>query len=543
MKSHHPSDGAAAPHSSEAAPSHSRAARFTSLFISLIVLGGSLALWVYMSLRTPFNDDEWIHFQPIACHLFPNGMLHRQPFREWCGAMDLFVFGARLPIRAYSYIGVSQALVFLPFWEIVQSPMALRICTGTLWLLNSLLLARLLVAPWALVMCVAMLSTPLFSQHLIDTGPFAFQLTMLLLAITGLLNALASESRARLVAFSVIATIPAFLAFEQKATVVFAIPAAVLLVLSGYVRREIGRTWSWKTVLIRCYSVGIFHLGVLIPLLWWYINLKMINGDPYWGQLLANNDSYSLSRLDDWKYHARELFETFVIYPSTFFHRTFGVTRIELPVFVTYMEIIFGVVALLLVALRKWRYLGLLILSLVLTAVSFALVSRSVRSWAGHHMVYSLMIPFLGLTVSLAALLPRLWWCVVPIVSALLYVQVPTFVQLTSGKALDHSDGAKEEILAIVNEPSFAASHVVVHLSWGAFFQDALFGPPSQVVVWSDFPKAAEIDALAAETQRKVAYIRLQSDPRSASTPQERGWKLLAVSSSGGWELWERAEG
>lgn len=507
--------------------------------LSLGVLLGSLALWAYMSLRIPFNDDEWVHFQPIACRLFPNGMLHRQPFREWCGAMDLVIAGTPLPLRAYTYIGVSQALVFLPFWEIIQSPIALRICTGTLWLLNSFLLARLLVAPWTLVMSVAMLSTPIFSQHLIDTGPFSLQFTMILLAVTALLTALGSKTWIRSAAWSVIATIPAFVAFETKPAAVFGAPAGVLLLVSGYVRRGIGRLWPWKNLVLRALLVGSVHLVVLAPLGWWYINLKMINGEPYWGALLANNENYSLARLPEWQHHAKELFETFVVYPSTFFHRTFGTTRMESPIFVTYMEAIFGIVALLLVALRKWRYLGLFLLSLILTIISFALISRSTRSWAGHHMVYPMMLPFIGLTVSLAALLPRLWWCVAPIVCTLLYLQVPTFVGLTSLKALNHSDPAKNEILSIVNEPTFAATHVVVHLSWGAFFQDSLFGPASQVVIWSDFPKAPEIDALAAETNRRIAYIRLQSDPRNATTPQERGWKLLAVSSSGGWELWE----
>lgn len=540
MKPLHSSSDASGELRSEAARSASRILRILSLTISVVVLAASLGLWGYMSLRTPFNDDEWIHFQPIACTLLPNGKLHRQPFREWCGGKDLFVNGVGLPLRAFGYSGASQALFFLPFWEVVKTPMILRFYTGTVWLVNSFLLARLIVAPWALVMCVAMLSTPLFSQHLIDTGPFALQFTMVLLTVSALLKAIRSSSNFKTVAFSALAAMPAFLAFEQKPAVVFAMPTALLLFLSGHVRRETGHTLSWRPLLLKAPLVGTAYIAVLAPLLHWYLNLKMINGEAYWGALVATNENYSWNQLQEWREHARELFQTFAIYPSTFFHRTFGVSRIEPLLFLPYMKVIFGLVALLLVMLRKWRYLGILLLSLALTAISFALISRSIRSWAGHHMVFALMLPFLGLATSLSALLPRLWWCVVPIVSALLYVQVPTFVKIVSGKALDHSDAAKNEILAIVNEPTFAATHVVVHLSWGAFFQDSLFGPPSQVVTWSDYPKAPEIDVLAAETNRRVAYIRLQSDPRNASTPRERGWKLLAVSSSGGWELWEQ---
>lgn len=499
----------------------------------------SVALWVYFTSKVPFNDDQWIHFQPIACHLYPNGMLHRQPFREWCGSKDLIVWGMRLPLRAYSYIGVTQAILFLPFWKIFQAPVALHVFTGILWFINSILLARLLVAPWFLVMSVAMVSTPIFSQHVIDTGPFSAQFTMILLALLTIVSAMTARSLLLTIFVGFLSAIPAFLAFEQKATVVFGIPAAFVLFVGACLRMKVVQRFSWKSVLLRVGVVAISCTAALAPLVWYYINLANPFGHAYWGELLSHSRNYSISQIAEWRIHADELFRLFVVYPSTFFHRVFGVTRLEFPTFIPSMEWIFAVVAVLLSIQRRWWYLLFLLLSLAASVGGFLMVSRSMESWAGHHLVYALMIPFLSLTVMLTAIWERWWWSVLPVVFALLYIQVPRYIDLPFVKPLDHSDKAKEEILAIVNEPAFAASHVVVHLSWGAFFQDSLFGPPSQIVTWSDYPKHPDIAKLAAETGRRVAYIHLQSDPRAKGVPEELGWKLLAVSSSGGWELWE----
>lgn len=500
----------------------------------------SLALWVFFTSKIPFNDDQWIHFHPIACHLYPNGMLHRQPFREWCGSKDLILWGMRLPLRAYSYIGVTQVALFLPFWKMFQAPVSLHVFNGVLWFVNSLLLSRLLMAPWFLVMCVVMASSPIFSQHVIDTGPFSAQFTMILLAILIAIRAVTARTLIVTTLLSVLVAVPAFLAFEQKATAVFAIPAAVILFLGGVLRRKVLQTLSWRSGILRFALMVMSVIAVLAPLIWYYINLRTPYEQLYRGELLSHNRNYSMNQIAEWRYHADELFRLFVLYPSSFFHRVFGVTRIELPRFPQELAWIFGVTALLLVMQRRWSYLLLLGLSLVFSVVTFIMVARSTESWAGHHVVYSLMIPFFALAVSFSAVWPRLWWCVLPIVARLLYIQVPTFIALATTKQLDHSDRAKEEILALVNEPKFAESHVVVHLSWGAFYQDSLFGPTSQILTWSDYPKAPEIAELAAETGRRVAYIRLQSDPRSRGVPEERGWKLLAVSSSGGWELWEQ---
>jgi hypothetical protein len=361
---------------------------------------------------------------------------------------------------------------------------------------------------------------------------------MLLLSLLLIVRAIFSRSLVAASALAIISALPAFLAFENKAAVVFAIPAALTLFMGAFLRRynkeEVCR---WRFILKMALVVTLFA-AVLAPLIWYYVHLNTAAGQPYWRELFSRGRSYSINQIALWRKHAGDLFGTFVLYPSSFFHRVYGFTRIESGNSLLLLGLIELFTASLLVFRRKWGYLILLLLSLVLSVASFCLVTRSVESWAGHHLVYALMIPFFGIAISLAALWPNSRGFVLAIILALLYVQVPTFIKVASARPLDHSDGAKNEILSMVNEPGFAAQHLVVHLSWGAFFQDSLFGPPEQMLTWSDDPKDPGIARLAAESGRKVVYIRLKSDSRSLGVPEQQGWKKLAVSSSGGWELW-----
>lgn len=484
------------------------------------------------------NDDEWIHFQPIACHLLPYGHFHRQPFREWCGSKDLVLFGSRLPLRSYNYSGVSDALFFLPFWLIIRSSLALKIFTGILWFLNSFLLSSLTRVSWALSMGVVMMSAPMFSQHMIDTGPFALQFTMVLLALISFVRGTLARSILSAMIWGTLSVLPAFLAFEQKATVVFAIPAAVFLLLSAYGARPGLAQMLRRDRLIRVVQTCIPLILILGMLIWFYVHLDMAFDGQYINQLL-NRQNYSWSQLSEWTAHARGLFDTFVVHPSTFFHRAYGMTQFEKSSFLQEIALIYGGLLVALSLQRKWSYLSLLTLSLFLAIVTLMIVARSTESWAGHHAVYACMIPFFGIMIALDAIIRGQRWIAFLGIGMLLYIHIPTLMAPLAKSPLVHSERAKTEIFALVDEPNFAAQHVVVHLSWGAFFQDSLLGPDSQVVTWTDDPRSPEISRLARELNRRVAYIRLKSEPHTWGLPEEKGWRLLATSSKGGWELWE----
>jgi hypothetical protein len=497
------------------------------------------SLWLFMAGHVAFNDDQWIHFQPISCKLFPGGELHHASFREPCGEKDLFLFGFRLPLRAYTYIGVGWAVFFLPFWLIFQSPIALHICTGTLWILNSIVMSRLLNAPWALVTCVVMMSVPVFSQHLVDTGPFSWQFLMVQLAVLGVLRAIASPSVWHTIVISCMAGVAGFLAFEEKGFVIHAGPAASILFLSGYIRRSCADNPNQRRTSLKIIGVITLTVAVAFAVTFEYVNLKTISGSRYRDDLLRLADSYSSQTFERWLQHSRELYSTFVLFPSSFFHRVYGFPLPESPMFLREIIMLSLGVASLLLWERKWRQLGLFALAVALGVMNFFWISHSRESWAGHHVVYAHVVVFIGLAIALAELLPKFIWLVYPITGYLLFVQLPSYTAIAQQKPMTHSDPTRQELFNLADDPKFASEHVVVHLSWGTFFQDALFGPKSQIVIWTNNANDPAVRALANKTGRKLAFIRMRGDILSEGISQERGWKTVAVSSSGLWELRE----
>lgn len=525
--------------------------RITRGILSLLLLVVAVATWGYMSWNIPFNNDEAVQFHTIACELFPNAQLHK--FREGCGVKNLNVFGYSLPLRSYTYIGVSGALAFIPFWWIVAAPIALRIWTGFLWLASSVVLSRLLLVPWALVMTVVMLSTPVFAQHLIDTGPIAWQLLLLEFGVWLVVTALTCSSLWRIVLLGGLAGLCAFLAFEQKGFVVYGACFALYLFIVATFRRGLLRELGLRLGLLRFVTCGGAFALVSSALLGILLSAKTIEGGSYYTALQSATKNYSINELESWVSHFMTFIRDFILFPTRYFHRVYDVAGLvsrESDFFaVMCLSGVAAGAALLLAIERKWAYIGLLILSVFLAGGDLFLMARAQMAWAGHHVIFAHVIIFVGLAVALNALLPRYAVLVIGAIGLLLYEQVTPWQTLVNAKPQVESDPSRMELLEIVDTPNFASNYVVTHLSWGTYFIDALFGPRDQIVTWVESPEQPELEQIARSRQRRLAFFRFEcskSDPRSQLIWDEyakrKGMALRATSSSGKWELWVEPE-
>lgn len=511
----------------------------------------ALATWGYMSWSVPFNNDEAVQFHVLACELFPNAELHK--FREGCGVKNLNVFGLSLPLRSYTYIGVSGALAFVPFWWIVATPIALRVWTGFLWLTSSLVLSRLLIVPWALVLTVVALSTPVFAQHLIDTGPIAWQFLLLECGVWLVVTALACSSSWRIAILGGLAGLCAFLAFEQKGFVVYGACLALYLFIVATYRRGLFGAVGLRLGFLRlvtCTSALTLVSGVLLGTL---LSAKTIEGSSYYAALQSATKNYSINEMDSWMSHFMAFVRDFILFPTRYFHRVYDVAGLvsrEQDFFaVMSLSGVAAGAAILLAIERKWGYVCLLFLSVFFAGGDLFLMARAQMAWAGHHVIFAHVIIFVGLAVALNALLPRYVVLVIGAIGLLLYQQVKPWQTLLNSRPQVESDPSRMELLQIVDTPDFATSHVVAHLSWGTYFIDALFGPRDQIVTWVESPEQPELEQIARSRQRRLAFFRFEcskSDPRSQLIWDEyakrKGMALRATSSSGKWELWVEPE-
>lgn len=500
----------------------------------------SLCVWYGSWKWVPINNDEAIHFQPIACTMFPFAELHK--FREACGAKDLTLWGIRLPLRSFHYAGATSGLFFLPLWWLINNEVAIRIWGALVWLLNSILLARIINVSWAISTSVVMLSVPVIVQSVIDTGPTSFQFFTLQLSLYLFLKGIRTSKWPTACFLFTASGLSAFISAEQKFFVVYAMPLAVLLFTIGNnnsLHKPGGILRQVKRLAVGAVIFGLVAGSLLVSLL----NAKVAGGGTYLNVIRQVGKRHSLADISSWTESFLKLYTTYFMYPSNYAHRNYGISfHNDVPQFrgegsFVVLFPVLVLITILLIVDRRCKCLLLVLCCLLASIASLFWTASSVGVWAGHHVLYSHILLFIGLTLGVRELLPKFHLTVVGIISCILFSQFYSLWRIKSSSPEVHSDPTRSELFTLVDTPSFASRHLVVHLKWGTYFIDALFGPPSQAVTWIEGPLPAELSAKASKAGRKLAFITL-TDLEWARIANARGLTRYATSSSGKWELW-----
>jgi hypothetical protein len=519
---------------------------FANRYVLCVSMLLCLSVWIFLAIKIPINNDEAIHFQPIACRAYPFSWMHQ--FRERCGEKDLRILDVWLPIRSFWYAGASSALFFVPIWWMFNDPLAIRVWEGVLWLLSGFLMSRVILVPWSVVASVVLLSIPFLAQHLLDTGPIAWQLVMLQSGILLILKVVTEKSVSKSLLYGVIAGVCAFLAIEQKVFVVYATPLAVYLLGAGMFARCYSSGGSRLNCLYRRLMltglVAISVLGLLLRVLFFATDR---NGIIYWKDLKGRTSLFSLSQFHEWSGHFWDLFSRYGLRPAGYFHRNYihqlglldslaaGETA-ELCLLVA-----FGIICLLLLMDRKWGQLILVSVSPFVAIGSLFLIARSTNSAAGHHVIFAHVVALVGIAIGISSIAKRHRLISLLIVGAILYVNVKPSLEIAELKPDLHADPTRNELFKIVDQEEFARKYLVVHTDWGTYFIDALFGPKSQAVTWFDRIELSTFKPLAQKANRQLAFIKLH-DPNWDAHGKEIGLRLYSRSSSGQWDLWVEDE-
>lgn len=505
-----------------------------------------LSVWIFLALSIPINNDEAIHFQPIACSAYPFSWVHQ--FRERCGEKDLFVFNVWLPMRSFWYAGASSALFFVPFWWLFNDPLAIRVWEGVLWLLSGYLMSRIIRVPWSIVASVVLLSIPFLAQHVLDTGPIALQLVMVQAAILLILKAVTEGSIWKLPLYGAIAGVCIFVAIEQKAFVVYATPLAIYLLCVGVFARysngsglRMGQLFG--RFLVACLASG-FVGGQLLKTLFFARNR---GGGTYWEVLQGRATLFSFTQIDEWASHFWNLFSRYAIRPTEYFHRNYLYQLSIMDSFTAgqtaekCLLAAFALIAALLIKDRRWRQLALTGSSLLVATAALFLIARSNNSTNGHHVIFAHIIALAGAAVGIGAISRRYRLMSLIIVGVLLYSNLRPCWKVALSQSDGHADPTRNELFKIVDQEEFARKYLVAHTDWGTYFIDALFGPKSQAVTWIDRVEVDSLKPLAQKADRKLAFIKLH-DPNWDAHGKEIGLRLYSRSSSGQWDLWVEDE-
>jgi hypothetical protein len=195
------------------------------------------------------------------------------------------------------------------------------------------------------------------------------------------------------------------------------------------------------------------------------------------------------------------------------------------------------ITATLLLFRRRFKYLLIVLAAPLLSIGSLFWTASSVKAWAGHHVFYSHIILFVGLTAGIYGLLPKMRAvaCILP--AAILASTLNSLWRIAHSTPDVLSDLTRGELFKVVDEPVFASQYIVVHTQWGTYFIDALFGPQSQAVTWVEAGMTPDLDNTATKAGRKLAFITL-ANPGWGQASNGRKLVRRATSSSGKWELW-----
>jgi hypothetical protein len=462
-------------------------------------------------------------------------------FAERCESIELFLFGRWLPLRSYTYLGSSSAFLFFPFWSLIHDPIVVRIFSGILWFANGYLISRCVRVNWIIIMTVVMLSTPVLAQSIIDSGPSSLQFLMIESCVLLCLRALAKRSFLIVMLYGILAGLCSFVAIEQKAFAVHGAAFALFILTTGYLRNSWNNNLSQR--LARFCIFVAFSAATAAPLLYKLFFAMAKYGGRYIDVMLNASRSLNIGQLEQWKKHFWWLFDHFALMPGAYFHRNYNFVTLpdyppnlelnHLKIWVAASVLCFVVLAIK----RDWRNLFLIPLSWILAFVDLVMISKSDAAWAGHHTIFAHIVIIVGVATAIGAIAKRrLLLVAIPVVSIIAFLNLQTTWGVIQGRPANTCDQSRDIILKVVDQEPFASEHLVLHLSWGAYFLDSLFGPKSQALARSDVI-TSEIRKLAANNGRKLAVVKL-AQPGWERSEDALGLRIHTAPTGGSWELW-----
>ena len=501
----------------------------------------------------PYNTDEFIHYHPILCHAYPLNALNT--FTGACGALDLRLplVDWVAPLRSYLYIGSWPAAYYLPFFWLWPSPVSERLMNVLFLLLQALVLSRLFpFRPWHVFLGL-LLFFPYAFQHIVDTGPVAFQI----LSVYALTLVFERWITTKHLAYPLLGAVLVFLSIWTKLIFIALIPGILIIfALALHAARE--RLTHDKDVtrfviqLLAGSFVFLLLLGTLLlstspadPTSYPILDELMDKGE---GQESIASFFTALPNLEVTKALLNPLRAT---------HRVFDVLPvagswlIRLYDVLLYLGVpILSAMALFLPRIRSrvWKPLTLF----GAFVITFLLIAWTKMSWAMHHTVLS--FPFLVLAwLSLLSMLRTAGWLrslAAAWVTLFMAINLFWFALFPSQSIRASDDPSKERINTFLHDEEIAGKHFYVITDWGMYFYQGLYGAANQSVLYVSGLKEPEhmeaLKKLSQEHGRSLLFIVNAKEPtadlemlrktfklsRCAALPEEAAWQILLSDTS-----------
>jgi hypothetical protein len=451
----------------------------------------------WLSARAiPYNMDEFVHYQALACATAP---LERAlpPFRDGCSLYDLRLplTSTMLPLRSYLYVGSVAAVPFYPFWRVLGDPIAVRVQGGIFLLLSTLLAARVVRVRVSSLLLASLVFPVLTVTFLVDEGPVGLSALALLLALLALRRALAAASPLPAAAWASLAGLALFVGLWAKLLFVWWLPAVAYFAWSeadrlGQRARELRRATP---------ALAAFALAFALPSALLLASVDR-DGRPYlWTALYRGHIDLTPRDVDDeavrlWQYAV----DGSLIAPR----------NLVLPSWPVDVVPALEALAVLVMALGTQRVARRRDVGgwTAAAGVTFVIASSSLYSQWPHHFAFPLLLLVMALAVALDGL-GRRGHVAAALVAALFWTTLALRWPAAAYPA--DSSFAKDAMLRFVRDSGLDRTGFQVHSSWGTYYIAQLFGDPARVAVYlralpDDPRQLAEVRALARSCGRSV---------------------------------------
>jgi len=470
------------------------------VFISTLLF--CLIFIVALMVKVPPSMDEFLPYHQIACIYYPNAA--ENIFRESCSVYNLNIFGASLPLRAYSYTGFTPSLIYLPFFLLWKSYLSARLLKLLAFLLLAFLVKKISRLNGWMTCSIVLLCLPLAFQYIVDLGPFAFQGTIALAAAYLI-------ARSKSYWGGALAGALLFIGVDQKPIFsVLLLPIALLAVALIYENKKVFIREKVK-------RVGVIFAAVfsmLLPLSLLFLS-KNNSGISYFKELASHPaiGIFNFSR----QYEQFGAISPFLGSFEKFGHLVFDTHNIS-PWPTAVVWIIYAL--LILFAIHKkftdkdpsvqnsfWPFLASLF------GFLFAIwgVSRMQESGNAHHPIIAFPFLILSIAYALGFLVKRKYSLAAIVAIVLAALNIFMGYDLLSSPIQSQHDWSRLKIMNEFNNPKSSKRYLYVAADWGMYYLMSLYGQKNQTVVFVEPINSKEqveaIDKIAKRKNLTPVYI------------------------------------
>ncbi|MDD5556358.1 MAG: hypothetical protein PHN82_03805 [bacterium] len=402
------------------------------------------------------------------------------------------MFNWYLPLRSYSYVGSITSWLYYPLFIIWPSPHSIRLLGVIALGIEAVIVGRLCGYGTFKTFLFMLLFMPYSNQHVIDSGPSAWQIVciLLIIAMTGKWVDALAAGRARALRYILSSVLLVAMGIWIKLSFLFFLPIIPLFVLYHIARDRTAMARPSVQRRFLAHATGaILVTGVLVGVL---LNARVRMGDKRY---------YEISEiiLRDWVEHHQTDYTPWnqFVYISRYFTNPLQSAnmyfRIERTVSLSGVLLLACIVSWLgcgTVVLRRRREpIGFIAVNMVAILLYVLVVAFAPAAVHMHHLVPGYPFIILPMVYVLARSKGN------PMVAALLAAfialnlwQFFKFNRLAPGGWEDEQAMALVPRFGALNRAlnSYSGRYVFVHTDWGFYHLKTLYGPRDQcnVAAW-----------------------------------------------------------